>query len=132
MAYILDDAGFVTGTYDGPDQPANSTNVPPPTGAAIPLQFVNDAWVMAASDHRITYMAFLSRFTSVERGKVRAAQVRDGTVADFLMLAQAAKYIDLTDPRVTGGVAYFASVELITADRVAQILSLDIDDAERP
>lgn len=133
MAYILDAAGFVTGTYNGPGQPANSTNVPPPDDAAKPLQFVGGAWNFESPEnHFITYLAFLSRFTGDERATVRALQSRDPNVADFIMLAQAAEHIDLDDVRVAGGVAYFASVGIVTGARAFEILSLEISYSERP
>ena len=131
--YILDEAGFVTGTYDGPGQPASSTDIRPPDNAVQPLQFVGGAWLVAAEPvHHITYMAFLSRFTSGERATVRAVLPKDTTAADVIMLAQAALFIDLEDPRVVGGVHYFASVGIITAVRIPEILSLEISDSERP
>lgn len=44
--YVLNSGGYVVATFDGHGQPANSTAVPPPPNAAIPLQFVNGAWVL--------------------------------------------------------------------------------------
>jgi hypothetical protein len=46
-AWILDAAGFLTGTYDGPGQPASSTRIQPPENAAQPLRFVDGAWLIA-------------------------------------------------------------------------------------
>ncbi|MDN4056345.1 hypothetical protein QPK32_25080 [Massilia sp. YIM B02763] len=45
-AWILDAAGFVTGLFDGPGQPANSVTIQPPQNAAQPLRFVNGAWLI--------------------------------------------------------------------------------------
>ncbi len=133
MAYIIDAAGFVTGTYDGPGVAANSTEIQPPENAKLPLQFSDGAWLVSAPEnHFITYLAFLSRFTGDERATVRALQDRDINVADFIMLAQAAEHIDLADQRVTFGVQYFASVGIVTHPRAAEILSMEITDFERP
>ncbi len=133
MAYIIDAAGFVTGTYCGPGSVANGTDLPPPANAKQPLQFLDGAWLtIAPENHFITYLSLLSRFTGNERSIIRDMQPRDHNVADFIMLAQAAEHIDLDDARVTFGVKYFASVGIITDDRAAEILSLEISESERP
>lgn len=132
MAYILDEAGFFTGTYDGPGQPANSTNVPPPEDALQPLRFVAGAWVMVSTSYTISLFAFFNRFTSDERLSIRVAESTNLVVADFMMLVAAAKFIDLADSQTVAGVGYLASVHLLTAERSAQILSHIVDDAERP
>lgn len=130
--YILDAAGFVTGAFDGPGQPANSTNVPPPADAARPLQFVGGAWVMATAGVPVSLLAFFNRFTSTERLAIRAAQPTNPVVADFMMLVNAAKFIDLANADTVAGLDYLTYVHLVTADRAAQILSHVVTDAERP
>ena len=133
--YILDEAGFVTGTYSGPSTPANSTNIPPPDDAAQPLQFVNGAWkaTPAASGNKfITLLAFYSRFTQTERLLIRAAQTRDPVTADFMMLVGAASYIDLASDEAQNGIAYMASTHLISVERAAEIIGAPIAENERP
>jgi hypothetical protein len=133
MAYILDAAGYVTGTYDGPGQAANSTTISPPANAAHPLRFVDGAWlVQDAPARHITFRAMLERFTAVERAQVRALETRDMGVADFLMLARAASFIDLDDGTTQMGVAYLVSIKAITTDRAAAILGAEVTEAERP
>lgn len=133
MAYILDEAGYVTGTYDGPGQPSSSTNVQPPAGAAVPLQFVGGAWVLSAPvGTNVSLLAFYNRFTSAERLDIRAAQASNPVVADFMMLVGAAKFIDLSSPDTQAGVAYLAQVGLLTAARADTILNAAISDSELP
>lgn len=133
MAWLLDEAGYVTGTYYGPGQPANSTTVPPPADAATPLQFVDGAWLVSqTASKRITLLAFYSRFTSDERLAVRVAQARDMVVADFMMLVGAATFIDLDADDTQNGIAYLVSTHLLTTERAAAILGAAITDAERP
>lgn len=133
MAYVLDQAGFVTGTYDGPGQPANSTGIMPPANAKQPLQFVDGEWLLSqASETRVTLLAFYSRFTTAERLAVRVAQARDMIVADFMMLVGAASFIDLAADDTQQGVAYLVSTHLLTTERAAAILGAPITDAERP
>lgn len=130
--YILDSAGFVTGTCDSAP-PANSTNLPPPADAKQPPQFVSGEWLMPESaGTRITLLAFYSRFTTAERLAVRVAQVRDMIVADFMMLVGAASFIDLAADDTQMGVAYLVSTHLLTTERAAVILGAPITDAERP
>ncbi len=128
--YLLDDAGYVTGTFDGPGQPASSTSIAPPANATTPLQFVDGAWLTTGT--RITYMAFLSRFTASERAMIRALQSKDSNVADIIMLAQAASFIDLTDERVAASLSYFVAVLVLTAERAAEILSAPVAASEMP
>lgn len=132
MAYILDEAGYVTGTYDGPGLGVRSTNVSPPAGANVPLQFVDGAWVMPVTNLNISLLAFFNRFTTAERLSIRQAQVSNPVVADFMMLVNAAKFIGLADDNTVAGLGYLKSVNLVTAERAAQILSQIIGDAERP
>lgn len=131
MAWLLDSAGFVTGTYDGPSQPANSTSVPPPANAAVPLRFHDGAWVITGGT-AVSLLAFFNRFTTTERLAIRLAQVSNPVVADFMMLVNAAKFIDLADENTTAGLGYLTSVHLVTAERAQQILNPIIGDAERP
>lgn len=133
-AFILDAAGYVTGTFDGPGQPANSTTIAPPSNAAQPLRFVDGTWAIGAPSgaRHITYKALLLRFTAGERTKVRALEARDPGVADFLMLARAASYIDLDDEVTKQGVAYLVSIEVLTEERAGQVLGAPVEDVERP
>lgn len=131
--YILNSAGFVTGTYDGPGQPANSTSIAPPDGAAVPLQFLNGAWVLAQpTDRFVSNFAFFDRFTSEERAKIRQFATQDADTADFLMLANAAKKIDLDLDKVKQGINYFILVGILTADRGNTILTAQVTADEMP
>lgn len=134
-AYILDESGLVIGTLDGTGHPANSTSTPPPADAKQPLQFVDGAWVKvtpAATNKHVTQLAFFSRFTPTERMQVRALQLRDYVVADFMMLTTAAKYIDLDMTDVQNGLAYLVSKQVLTVERAAEVLGAPIAASERP
>ena len=134
MAWILDDAGFVTGTFDGSGAPAGSTSVPPPANAAQPLRFVDGAWLATVerTDKFISLLAFYSRFTTAERVAIRQMTARDPIVADFMMLVDAAKYIDLDMSDTQMGVAYLVSIHVLTEPRAGAILGVPILQAERP
>lgn len=136
MALILDAAGFVIGTYDGPGQPANSTSVSPPTGAAVPLRFLAGAWVMRPTprtDKNITRLAFLNRLTLQERVAIRAAAAEgELVVADILDLLNAASFIDLAGENTTTSVEYLREKTLLSSARANDILNAPILDAERP
>lgn len=135
-AYILDSAGFVTGVYDGPGQPAGSTTVAPPSNAAHPLRFVNGAWVLQSvpvADYRITRLSFLNRMTLQERVAIRGmAAGGELVVADFMDLLSAAAWIDLDRQDTKDGVEYLRVKGLLTSARSNAILNDPIQDAERP
>jgi hypothetical protein len=135
-SWILDAAGYVTGTFDGPGARAGSTSVPPPANAARPLRFVNGVWELSGDvsplPRILSQLAFLRRFTATERQAVRNARPFDTNVDDFLMLVTAARQIDLDDPDAQGGIAYLQAKSLLTSARAEEILNADITEAERP
>lgn len=130
MALLIDSEGYVIGSYDGPGLPANGVRNVPPENAIVPLRYVNGSWLVPST--KITYTAFLTRFTGDERSMIRALQQRDANVADFIMLAQAASFIDLQDQRVQQGLAYFVSIKAITSARAEEIISAPVVSSEMP
>ncbi len=81
--------------------------------------FAADAFVK--SDTKLTHFAFLSRFSMAERIAIRASI--DPVVIDMMQLMDAAEYVDMAEPATQQGVGYLASVGLIAAGRVAEILA---------
>lgn len=68
----------------------------------------------------VTRMEFMSRFTPAERIAVRTST--DPMAADIMNLIEVAEFIDPKDPRTTQAIQYLASVGLIPANRVEEVL----------
>lgn len=74
---------------------------------------------------QLTTLEFLDRFTSAERGQIRAAAQSDpsGKVADWLERVRAAQEVDLTDTRTQKGMDVLVSAGLISNTRKDEILT---------
>ena len=120
---------------DLPTPPANSVlrelaawDAPPP----LPYVWSPSAleWVVPASTPRkLSRLEFRWRYTLAEQVAIEVAErehpdttVR-ATLAVLRMSLSEATDIDVTDPRTVAGVQYHASVGLIQAGRVAEILA---------
>lgn len=147
MAWILDEAGFVTGTYDGPGAQANSTNLPPPADAAHPLRFVDGAWLLSSAEqpqHRIiSRLAFRRRFTMEEKAAIEMAALDNPAALPALRLQaaklrvylkdmDAAQNIDLDDADTQAGVQLLVAANLLAAGRDTEILDAPIEPVEHP
>lgn len=73
-----------------------------------------------ASSNLITKLAFLNRFTSQERIAIRSSA--DPVVHDIMQLFDAAEHISASNPNTIEAFAYFQEVNLLTAERVQEIL----------
>ena len=67
------------------------------------------------------FLTFMGLFTDAE--KLAIIGSADPEVKLFLAMAEGTKAISLTDPRMKQGLDYLVSVNLLTADREAAILS---------
>ena len=108
-------------------QPTISSNEVADYTFIINQTTVNQVWSIRNKtqnelQHTWTAYEFLNRFTSLERGAIRAAALSDNNVADFQMLAMAAQEITSNDPVTVAGMDYLVSLNIITAQRKTQIL----------
>jgi hypothetical protein len=69
----------------------------------------------------LSFLQFLALFAPAEQAAIVAST--DTQVRLFVLMADGAGTLDLTNPQVVAGVNYLASVQLIAAARVATILS---------
>lgn len=69
----------------------------------------------------LTKLDFLNRFTLNERLAIRASA--DPVVADIMKLLEVATYVSVHDAATVQGVNYLASVNLVEATRVMEILA---------
>lgn len=67
-------------------------------------------------------MAFLLRFTPVERITAREARKVDPVLNDFFSLLELAPTVRNDDPNVQAGVGYMAQQGYLTVDRMTEIL----------
>jgi hypothetical protein len=65
---------------------------------------------------------FFDRFTPAERTAIRAASLADNATADILQSLNVADVVLNTDPRVTSGMSYLVSTNLLTQARAEEIL----------
>lgn len=65
---------------------------------------------------------FFERFTAAERAAIRLASFSDTTTADILQSLNLADVVVNIDPRVTSGMAYLVSTNLLTQARAEEIL----------
>lgn len=139
--YILNAAGFVIGTFDGDGAPPGGANTPPPEGAALPLQFLDGAWVMApvpvtpptwvdapAEYWWIDVGPFFDRFGDKA---IVITSSEDSVVRGLLTLITPRKFIDLKRPDLPGLLDILVTKELIAQDDVARILTTPTTEAER-
>lgn len=77
---------------------------------------------------RISPVEFKLRFTPQERVAIRAARQTDAMVDDFFDIIDDPRltYVDLTLTSTIEAVNYLASVNLIAADRVDEILDTEV------
>lgn len=71
----------------------------------------------------ITNEEFLKRFTQTELLAILNAQSTDTTIQLFMLLFNAASYIDLEDSLVVSAVNHMVSANLLTSDRGKEILT---------
>lgn len=97
----------------------------------------------APVDTRITRLAFRQRFTSAEQIAIELASIDNpsGTAEQrqqqaalrvYLKNVDAAQYIDLAAADVAAGVQQLEALGLIDAGRAEQILTAEVQEAERP
>lgn len=138
-AYILDAAGFVTGTFDGPGAPAGSTSVPPPANAIQPLRFVDGAWLAEAvaptswddvppEYWHIDIGPFFDRFG---QKALTITSSEDNVVKGLLTLILPRKYIDLKRADMPQMLGILVSKGLITAAEKQAVLTNPTTEYER-
>lgn len=71
--------------------------------------------------HKFTKLEFLSRFTMTERINIQLSQ--DPIVIDIMKLFEAAEFISTEDMNTRDGIGYFATIGLITPERMGEILN---------
>ena len=69
----------------------------------------------------LTKLEFMSRFTLEERTSIRNST--DSVIIDAMELLNVAQEVILTDTRIVDMVNYFASVNLLQASRVQELLT---------
>lgn len=69
----------------------------------------------------ISALAFKQRLTPQERIAIRAASATDPIITDFLDLLGQAILIDLDHADTVNGLAYLVSIDLLSAERAAEI-----------
>ena len=80
----------------------------------------------------ITAYALKARMTSAERIAIRTAAASSAAVADWLDLADSARYIDLDLAATRTGVQALETAGLLGAGRALEILDAAVLDSERP
>lgn len=138
MAWILDMAGYVTGTFDGPGAPANSTKVEPPANAAQPLRFFNGAWLVEppavtwstapAEYWWIDVGSFFDRFGSKA---LAITSSTDPEVAGLVTLVVPRKYVDLQRADLPMLLDVLVVKGIITEAEKAAVLTTPTTEHER-
>lgn len=115
-------------------------------GAALPTKLALDEWIAAnpnaATDHKITVLAFRNRFTQTEKVTIDLASIDNPTapmqsrqLAATLRVMNAdlavATFVDLDRPETIAGVQALETYGIIGTGRAAAILSTVINDSER-
>lgn len=119
--YALVDANGVTQNiilWDGV-----TSFVPPPGLTAVPEAQAQPFSLTPIQPSVITKSAFLARFTSAEMTLISGAARANDTVNVWLITAQAAEAIDLTNPETKAGLDALVAAGLITGARETQILT---------
>lgn len=138
-AFIYDAAGFVTGTYDGPGQPASSTTVQPPANAAHPLRFVNGAWLLK-EDQPPTWDTAPAEYFQIDVGPffdrfggkaIVITSSEDSVVRGMLALVTPRKFIDLKREDLPVLVGILVTKGIITEAEMAAVLDPHTTDYER-
>src|SRR5690606_15424389 len=97
----------------------------------------------AATDTRITKLAFRNRFTQAEKAALELASVDDPTGTEqqrmqsaalraYLKDVEAAAFINLAGPAVDSGVRDLEAMGLLEAGRADEIITAPIQPDERP
>ena len=79
----------------------------------------------------ITLLAYMLRLTKEERTAIRAAEITNDDVADMLYLLRMAKFIDLDNPIVIGGLVFLESLGLLEPGRKEIILGSPVQEHEK-
>lgn len=138
MAFILDAAGYVTGTYDGPGLRANSTTTAPPANAAQPLQFVNGAWLTKlptvtwetapAEYWWIDVGSFFDRFGSKA---LTITSSEDPIVKGLVTLLLPRKYVDLRRADLPTLVSHLVDKKIISEEEAKAVVNTPPTAQER-
>lgn len=72
--------------------------------------------------HVYTPLQFLRRFTTGERQQLRALAQTDPAIDDWMYLLDRAQEVSSDDPDVTAALNYLVMLDVLTAERVAEIL----------
>ena len=91
----------------------------------VMAEFTRLARLPLAHDPRpfpaLSFLEFIALFTDAEQGIIFASN--DSHVRGFCLMAAGASQVNLDNQQVISAVRYLALINLISADRVAQILS---------
>ena len=129
MTYYYDTFGWLTNTV----MEDRSTELAPPSDVqeGYKPNWTGVAWIVIpyttppVENQRQTIKTtdFMLLFTSQERIAIRAST--NPVAVDFLRIIDDPRLlvVDLNNPAVSGGLAYFVSIGLLTADRPAKILA---------
>jgi len=74
--------------------------------------------------------AFVMRFSNAEITAIRTAAETDENVAGILAQLQSEPFVAVDDPRVAPGLDYLVAVELLTAERAAEIMAYERPEVE--
>lgn len=80
----------------------------------------------------LTSLAFTRRFTIVEHASILTLAQSDMVARAIYDRMMMAKPVDLEDEAVAEGLAYYQSKEIITAERVEEILNAPVTEKEKP
>lgn len=136
--YAYDNYGWYVGQADV----ERSTPIAPPNCGGLTANWTGTNWVCAnyvappapvaptaSYGTKITNLAFMSRFTKEERQAIRAKSKIDVDVEDAwdLMKATTATYVELTDPKIIGGLALIVSkVPELTSARALVVRAVPV------
>ena len=148
IVYQTDEQGFLVGVVEADESPLEpgvwliprgAVEQPPPEPRAGQHPFwTGSAWELrtppaAAAPPPLepelprrrtcTPLAFLERFTQVERIAIRRAARANDALEDWLDMLRAAQEVDLDDPRTQAGVRAMVEARLITPERAAEVLA---------
>jgi hypothetical protein len=80
----------------------------------------------------ITSAAFIARFTPEEYAGILAAAETDATVAGLLATLLAEPLVNFDDPRLEPGLQTLVTAELLTAERLPELLSYERPVVQEP
>ena len=79
---------------------------------------------------KITVQAAKLRFTSNERNSIRLLAVTNPDVFDFYDILDSGNYVDLKRKELADGLFYLKSIDVLTDERVDQILNSPVLETE--